>query len=45
MLSNETFLQILLAAFQIEIGENLSISTQRSQFVDLSEFTSNNLKN
>ena len=45
MLSKETFPQILLAAFQIEIGENISISTRRSQFANLSESTSDNLKN
>ena len=44
MLLNETFLRILLTAFQIEIGENVSINTPRSQFANLSEFTSDNLK-
>ena len=42
MLSNENFLWILLAAFQIEIGEK-NINTQLSQYADLSEFTSDNL--
>ena len=45
MLSNKTFLWILLKAFQIEISETVSINTLWIQFANLSEFTSDNLKN
>ena len=38
------FHNLLLATFQIEIRDNLSTSTPLSQFANLSEFTSDNLK-